>query len=245
MKSLALALLLLFAPNAFAQVTLKGVVRNPHGGALSGTTVRVFLKDGRREEQVTGNDGRYSFSIPAGATIGLVEYDNPQWHPKYVEELSGQPPDNQVINKVLSDRNGPQQFDVVVDQLLVYEHFYITGVTKGQSRAALRRRFGARIRNIPDPARTDQGEKQVSAIAKWTPAQRAVISDLVGDVLDLYGIEDNAAEARDQTTSLAEQALQLPQEAPAAPSFDDSAPAAPAPAPAENESEPPASFRLR
>jgi hypothetical protein len=176
---------------------------------------------------VTRQDGRYSFRVPNGTTIVRIEYDHPQWHPRFVEELSAQAGDDQIVNKVLPNRNGPERFDVIIDQLATYERFYVLGIAQGMSRAQLLQQYGGRIVQIPDPARRNQGPEQAATIQRLSPAERAVVASGIGAILELYGIHDPEPFAREVFDAQAEQVLQLPPRAIEAP-----AALAPAPAPA-------------
>jgi membrane-associated protease RseP (regulator of RpoE activity) len=184
-------------------VTIKGVVRNTDYVALSGTTVRVFRAGagGRPmliERTKTEGDGSYSISLPPGGPIVRIEYDHPAWHVRVVEEVSGFRGDDQVINKLLPKKEGPKSFDLIVDQIMVYDRIHVVEEFGGveafdeseqrQRKAQLRDQYGDRILSIPHPLRRRvQGAEQQEVIDGLSPVQREVVDRLMGDLLFRYG----------------------------------------------------------
>ncbi|HKH72238.1 MAG TPA: TonB-dependent receptor [Vicinamibacterales bacterium] len=60
------------APNAAAQVTLSGIIKDEAGGAVSGATVLVVGSSGSEQQTVSGPDGRFTLTMPPTGDLTLV-----------------------------------------------------------------------------------------------------------------------------------------------------------------------------
>jgi outer membrane receptor protein involved in Fe transport len=60
------------APNAAAQATLSGIVKDEAGGAVSGATVLVVGSSGSEQQTVSGPDGRFTLTMPPTGDLTLV-----------------------------------------------------------------------------------------------------------------------------------------------------------------------------
>ena len=180
-------------------IRISGVVLSEDNKVLPNTTVTAEAANGTAlDSDVTGADGTYSLNVPSGNSIRRVIYNNPAWHVRLVEELSGRPGDNNVINKLLLDRNGPESFELIVDQIMIYDRLRIfdeyskaeavDDAYLRQKERQLQAKYGDRVLRIPHPLRRRlQGPNQNAVIDGLTPAQRNVVNRLMGDLLFRYG----------------------------------------------------------
>ena len=145
-----------------AKVVISGRVLNPQGVALPATPVYLYLKGVAQPlRKFADINGWFRFEIDPTPEIPKLLFDNEQWHVRVVEEISGQY--NSEINKVLPLKEGPKNFALIVDQIMVYDRLRIEDAVRGQSfpdenilaarKAEFRARFGSRVLSIPHPLR--------------------------------------------------------------------------------------------
>jgi hypothetical protein len=200
------------------KVTISGVIRNGDNALQGDASVRAIDLDGKEiDSAISDDDGQYKLRVPVGSPILRIEFDHKDWHVRTVEEISRRDGENSVINKVLPARRGPKTFELIVDQVLVYDRLRITaefGSGANLTKAQLREKYGSRILEMPHPLRRNRavkvgdtytnpdgrvatalvdmprmgGEQQkVIDDNLKTDLQRNVVNRLIGDLLFRYG----------------------------------------------------------
>jgi hypothetical protein len=138
--------------------------------------------------------------------ISDISYDHPAWQPRLVRDVSARAGDDQVIHKVLLDRQGPRRFLPILEQVHEYEDLYYMerelagpGVAEVNVRQAARRKYLPRILAMPDPLRygadprptaprDPDRDPQRTIVSAMNSNQQGVLTRKIGELFELYGI---------------------------------------------------------
>jgi hypothetical protein len=182
----AAALLLVFPSLAVAQdVAIRGRVRNAEGKIIRFASVTVRDAEGTKVSAVPKyDDDGDTFVVQVPAKLGKVSVlfeDRPFHHPHLVTNLSTTPGDDHTINPVLRKSSGPAGYDLILEQILIYEQLLFSEVGAKPSRDTVlgfKARHERMISQMPDPARMEtyaEDSVQHKALSKMTREQRTLV----------------------------------------------------------------------
>ena len=200
----------LAAATAAEKVTITGTVRNEDGEGLVGAEIEVYAMVRGQLHQVaaakSGQGGAYEVKVAGVDVISHISYEHPGWQPCLVCDVSARAGDDQVIHKVLPDRQGPERFLPILEQVHEYEVLYYferelagPGADDVTVRQATRRKYLKRILGMPDPLRygpdprptppaDSRRDPQRDVISGMKPDEKAVLARKIGELFELYGI---------------------------------------------------------
>jgi hypothetical protein len=167
-------------------VTIRGRARNAEGKVIRFANVVVRDAEGTR---ITA-DSRYddegdTFVVKVPARLGKVSVlfeDRPFHHPHLVTNLSTTPGDDHTINPVLRKTSGPASYDLIVEQIHIYEQVLFSEVGANPKRETVlefKARYEGAIGQMPDPEKLKTypaGSLQRQALTKMTAEQRSLVS---------------------------------------------------------------------
>jgi hypothetical protein len=114
--------------------------------------------------------------------VSVLFENRPFHHPHLVSKLSTTPGDDHIINPVLRKSSGPAGYDLIMEQILIYEQILFSEAGSKPSRKTLLE-FKARnermIGQMPDPAKLEtytEDSFQKKALTKMTKDQRTLIN---------------------------------------------------------------------
>jgi hypothetical protein len=154
----------------------------------------------------SGPGGAYKVKVAGVDVISDISFDHSGWQPRLVHDVSARTGDDQVIHKVLLDRQGPRQFLPILEQVHVYEGLYYLerelagpGADKAAVSRAARGKYLERILAMPDPLRygpdprpappaDPKRDPQRGIVKNLEPDQRALLDRKIGELFELYGI---------------------------------------------------------
>jgi hypothetical protein len=168
------------------EVTIRGRVRNADGKTIKFPNVTVKDANGTVvSTEVTHEEDGFSFVVRVPSKLGKVSVlfeDRPFHHPHLVTNLSTTPGDDHTINPVLRRSSGPANYDLIVEQVLIYEQILLSELGAKPSRETIlgfKERYEKLIAQMPDPAKFEtyeEGTVQHTAIAKMTRDQRTLLT---------------------------------------------------------------------
>ena len=181
------AVLVVSAGLAVAQdVAVRGRVRNAEGKIIRFASVTVRDAEGTKVSAVPKyDDDGDTFVVQVPAKLGKVSVlfeDRPFHHPHLVTNLSTTPGDDHTINPVLRKSSGPAGYDLILEQILIYEQILFSEVGAKPSRDTVlgfKARHERMISQMPDPARMEtyaEDSVQHKALSKMTRDQRTLVS---------------------------------------------------------------------
>jgi hypothetical protein len=170
---------------AAQDVTIRGRVRNAEGKVIRYASVTVRDAEGTKISTTPRyEDEGDAFLVRVPAKLGKVSVlfeDRPFHHPHLVTNLSTTPGDDHTINPVLRKSSGPASYDLIIEQIHIYEQMLFSEVGAKPSRdtvLAFKARHERMIREMPDPARFEAyaaESVQHKALSKMTREQRALV----------------------------------------------------------------------
>jgi hypothetical protein len=175
-----------------------------------GAEIEVYAVVGGRLKQVVAaksvRGGAYNITVSDIDVISDISYDHAGWQPRVVRDVSARSGDDEVIHKVLLDRQGPKRFLPILEQVHEYEGLYYLGrelagpdASEVSVRQAARKKYLSRILAMPDPLRhgpdprttppaDPDRDPQRAIVSKLRPDEQALLADKIADLFELYGI---------------------------------------------------------
>jgi hypothetical protein len=168
------------------EVTIRGRVRNADGKTIKFPKVAVKDANGTVvPTEVSHEEDGFAFLVRVPSKLGKVSVlfeDRPFHHPHLVTNLSTTPGDDHTINPVLRRSSGPANYDLIVEQILIYEQILLSELGAKPSSETIRsfqERYDPLIAQLPDPQKfKDYAEDSVQhkAISKMSRDQRTLLA---------------------------------------------------------------------
>jgi hypothetical protein len=189
------------------EVTIRGRVRNAEGKVIRQASVTVRDAEGAKVSTVPQyEDNGETFVVTVPARLGKVSVlfeDRPFHHPHLVTNLSTTPGDDHTINPVLRKASGPAGYDLIVEQIQIYEQILFSQAGAKPSRQTVldfKKEYGALIGQLPNPAKFKTyavNSDQHEALKDMPPSKLVLLE------FKLRRLEDNIAEVLEQADKLA------------------------------------------
>jgi hypothetical protein len=138
---------------------LEGEVLDNGNTPIVGVLVRIYRGSEKVGEDRTKQDGRYLISFVRGSPISTIRYDQTDWNPATINDVSGARDHN--INKVLHRVGSKLSYDEAMELLSVLERLYYIDRANNIPVASLREQYGSVIDKMHIPESLQQKLKEI------------------------------------------------------------------------------------
>jgi len=138
---------------------LEGEVLNKENNPIPAVLVRIYRGNIKVGEDRTKPDGKYSISFDSGSPINTIRYDDTDWNPATINDVSGARDHN--INKVLSRVGSTLSFHEALELLSALERIYYIDRANNVPISKIRERYDGVIYRMRIPEALQQRLQQI------------------------------------------------------------------------------------
>jgi len=171
-------------PEGPVAVSIKGRVLDDENQVIPGNPVKVTVMVGPEKTVITYTKPDGTFEVPAitlkkKQRIDNVKFEHPRQHPQFVTLLSGVDP-VEVINKLMNAPPGPEDYESIFNQLLVYEGLYYATAVPGKQDGEELTRYRMGLSQMAGPGSKIYDEMGQDARLGYLIKKRAEVFQLYG-----------------------------------------------------------------